>query len=154
MVEIDSLDALKGLQDSRLGPGPWVTVTQEMIDGFAFATMDDQWIHTDPDRAAKGSPFGNSTIAHGFLILSLVSAMHRQTVVIKGMVLGVNYGLNRVRFPCPVPVNSRIRLSCRAGRMEDMENSGLKVVWECEVELENSSRPACVCEMITVMFSA
>ncbi len=151
MVELENMDTLKGLGNARFGPGPWVMLTQEMIDAFALATRDYQWIHTDPDRAAKGSCFGNTTIAHGFLVLSMVSAMHRETVAIKNVAIGVNYGLNRVRFPSPVPVNSRIRLYCRTGRMEDMGNGSFKVVWKCEVEVENSQKPACVCELITMM---
>ena len=150
-MEIESFDALKQMQDTRLPAGEWVTVTQEMINAFALATRDDQWIHTDPVRAAAQSPFG-TTVAHGFLSLSMVSAMIGETVILKSLKIGVNYGLNRVRFPTPVPVNSRVRLHCRAGQMEEMENGGLKVVWQCEVELEGSPKPACVCELISVIF--
>ena len=126
-------------------------MTQEMIDAFALATRDDQWIHTDPVRAAEASPFG-TTVAHGFLSLAMVSAMIGQTVVLRSMKMGVNYGLNRVRFPSPIPVDSRVRLRCRAGGIQAMDNGGLKVVWQCEVELEHSPKPACVCELISVIF--
>lgn len=150
-VEIESFDALKKMTETQFPPGDWVTVTQEMIDAFALATRDHQWIHTDSERAAKESPFG-TTVAHGFLSLAMVSAMIGETVVLRSMKMGVNYGLNRVRFPSPVPVNSRVRLHCRAGQMEETDNGGLKVVWHCEVELENSPKPACVCELISVIF--
>lgn len=150
-VEIPDFNALKERQGERFPAGDWVTVTQEMINAFALATRDDQWIHTDPARAAAESPFG-TTVAHGFLSLSMVSAMIGETVVLKSLKMGVNYGLDRVRFPSPVPVNSRVRLYCTAGKMEAMENGGLKVVWQCEVELEGSPKPACVCELISVIF--
>ncbi len=153
VVEIDSFADLKKMQNIRFGPGPWVTVTQEMINSFALATRDEQWIHTDPERAAKESPYG-TTVAHGFLSLSMVSAMIGETVVLRSIKMGVNYGLNKVRFPSPVPVNSRVRLYCQPGQMEEKENGGLKLTWSCEVELENSDKPVCVCEIIALIFES
>ncbi len=150
-VIFETFEELKEKQDTPLPTGDWVTVTQEMVDAFALATRDDQWIHTDPVRAAKESPFG-TTVAHGFLSLAMVSAMIGEIVVLKSMKMGVNYGLNRVRFPSPVPVGSRVRLHCRAGTVEEMDNGGLKVIWLCEVELEHSPKPACVCELISLIF--
>ncbi len=146
-----NFDAFKKMQDHALPAGDWVTITQDMINSFAAATLDDQWIHIDSARAEKQSPFGK-TVAHGFMSLSLVSAMIGDVARIESMKMGVNYGANRVRFPSPVPVNSRIRLNCRVGQMEELESGGLKVRWDCEVEMENSEKPACVCELIAVIF--
>lgn len=149
--KIQTFEELKKMQGRQLPTGEWVTVTQEMINAFAAATLDDQWIHTDEDRARKESPF-KTTIAHGFLSLGLVSGMIGQVVELCSMKMGMNYGVNNVRFPSPVPVNSRLRLLCRIGRIEEMENNGLKVAWECELEMENSGKPACVCDFIAVVF--
>lgn len=150
-VQFKNLEELKKMEGCPLPRGEWVRLTQEMIDDFASATHDDQWIHTDPVRAKTESPLG-TTVAHGFLSLSLVSAMIGDVARLPSAKMAVNYGLNRVRFPSPVPVNSRLRLNCRVGQVEKMENKGVKVVWACEVEMESSDRPACVCELISVIF--
>jgi acyl dehydratase len=108
MPAIDGIDALRTLVGQELGAGEWLPVTQERIDAFAETTGDRQWIHVDPERAARETPFG-STIAHGFLTLSLVSTLLRDVVFVSGVRMSINYGLNRVRFVSPVPSGSRIR---------------------------------------------
>lgn len=150
-VEFKNFEEFQTLQGKQLPLGEWVLVTQEMINAFAVATRDDQWIHTDGERAEKESPFGR-TIAHGFMSLALVSAMIGDLVKFNSMKMGVNYGLNRVRFPSPVLVNSRLRLHCRIETIEKIDNNGLKVTWDCLVEIENSEKPACVCELIAMVF--
>ena len=150
-LKVESFKALRQMAGQTLPKGEWITVTQDMINAFARATLDDQWIHTDIERAKKASPFG-TTVAHGFLSLALVSAMIGRVVALSSMTMGVNYGLNRVRFPSPVPVNGRVRLLCRVGDIDETDNGGLRVVWHCEVELENSNKPACVCELISLVF--
>ncbi|HCY85766.1 MAG TPA: dehydratase [Desulfobacteraceae bacterium] len=150
-VDIDTFDALKDLKGRPLPKGRWIKVTQDMVDAFARATLDHQWIHTDTDRARRESPFGGP-VAHGFLSLSLVSYMIGDLVNLKSMKMGVNYGVNRVRLPSPVPVGSRLRLNCRVGKVEAAEAGGLKVFWQCEVEIEHQSKPACVCELISLIF--
>ncbi|SDP71795.1 MaoC family dehydratase [Desulforhopalus singaporensis] len=150
-VEFNSFETFKQKKDAPLPKGKWVTVTREMVNAFAEATHDHQWIHTDPERARQESFFGMA-VAHGFLSLSLVPGMIRDVVESSSKKIEVNYGLNRVRFPAPVPVGSRVRLSCRIGEVKEMENSGLKVTWHCEVEIENNDKPVCVCELIVLMF--
>lgn len=151
VVEFADFQAFKEMKGRSLPMGNWVQVTQEMIDAFAVATRDDQWIHTDALRAARESPFG-ATVAHGFLSLSLIWSMISDGVRFRSLKMGVNYGLNRVRFPSPVLVNSRVRLNSRIEEIEETGNNGLKVTWDCKIELENSDRPACVCEFITLFF--
>ncbi len=131
---------------SDLGTSDWLEVTQERIDAFADATGDHQWIHVDPERAADG-PFG-TTIAHGYLTLSLVNAFLPQIVEVGGTSMGVNYGTNRVRFPAPVPVGSRIR--CRAELTEVSEvDGGIQTTMTVTVEIEGGDRPACVVEVLS-----
>ena len=105
---IESLDEMQSLAGQEIGLSDWLEVTQPMIDAFAETTRDRQWIHTDRERAAAESPFG-TTIAHGFLTLSLISHLKSQAVAVRGVRMGINYGLNRVRFPAPVRSGSRIR---------------------------------------------
>jgi acyl dehydratase len=140
------------LQDLRervgevLCTGPWVAIDQHRIDLFAEATDDHQWIHVDRERAAQG-PFG-STIAHGFLTLSLLPTLFERALVIEDVRMGVNYGLNRVRFTAPVPVGSRLRGRFRLLSYEPLEG-GAQLVMEVTMELEGSSKPACVAESVS-----
>jgi len=129
------------------GPSEWLELTQERIDQFAEATGDDQWIHVDPEKAAKG-PFG-TTIAHGFLTLSLLVKFQYETRPERGEFrMGINYGVNKVRFPAPVPVGSRIR-----GHFEILEvgevEGGVQIVTKGTVELEGGEKPVCVAEMVS-----
>lgn len=148
---LENLSALRAYEGKDLPAGEWVTVTQEMIDDFAKATGDHQWIHTDVEKAQKLSPF-KTTIAHGFLSVSLLSKTLGDLVEVQSAKMGVNYGLNKVRFPSPVPSGSRVRLQSRVDSIEPYGENGVKITWGCTLELENSSKPACVAEFISLMF--
>ncbi|MFM7704558.1 MAG: MaoC family dehydratase [Rubrivivax sp.] len=143
------------LQDLRervgqvLCTGPWIEIDQRRIDLFAQATDDHQWIHVDPLRAAQG-PFG-TTIAHGFLTLSLLPMLFDHALVIEDVRMGVNYGLNKVRFTAPVPVGSRLRGRFRLLSYEPLEG-GAQLVMEVTMELEGSPKPACVAESVSRRF--
>jgi acyl dehydratase len=129
------------------GPSDWLEVTQERIDQFAEATGDHQWIHVDPERAAEG-PFG-STIAHGFLTLSLIVKFQFEVRPDEGEFrMGINYGVNRVRFPAPVPVGSRIRGHFKVLEVTDVEG-GIQVVTEGTIEREGGDKPVCVAELVS-----
>lgn len=125
----------------------WVEVDQSRVDRFADATDDHQWIHVDPQRARRESPFGGP-IAHGFLTLSLVPALLAQTVRIEQR-MGVNYGLNRVRFPAPVPVGARVRASFVVAEVVDVGDGAVQVTWDVTVEIDGGSKPACVAQFLT-----
>jgi acyl dehydratase len=133
------------LVGAELGPTGWLDVTQERVDEFARATDDPQWIHTDPERAA-GGPFGE-TIAHGFLTLSLCVPFLYQVMPDRGFALTVNYGVNRVRFPAPVPVGSRIRGRFRVESVDDVPG-GEQAVIAATVEREGGEKPVCVAELV------
>ncbi len=152
-LEFENLAAFREMTGKPLPKGKWVTVTQDMIDAFAAATLDRQWIHVDVERAKKESPF-KSTIAHGFMSAALISSMIGEVVRIKSMTLGVNYGIDNLRLPHPVPVGSRVRLACTVKHIEDFKDSGIKVFWDCELEIETVSKPACVCVFIALIFEA
>ena len=126
----------------------WRTITQQQVDLFAEATGDHQWIHVDVLRAQRESPFGGP-VAHGFLTLSLLPALLGESIRIKGAVMGVNYGLNRVRFTAPVPVGSEVRGRFAVASVEDVDNAGIQVVWSVTLERQGSERPVCVAEFIT-----
>jgi acyl dehydratase len=129
------------------GPSGWLEVTQERIDRFAEATGDDQWIHVDPEKAAQG-PFG-TTIAHGFLTLSLMVKFQIETRPGSGRYrMGINYGVNKVRFPAPVPVGSRIRGHFEILEVEEIEG-GIQVVTKGTIEREGEEKPVCVAEMVS-----
>jgi acyl dehydratase len=129
----------------EVGVSPWVDITQERIDTFARAIDDFQWIHVDPARA-KDSPFGG-TIAHGFLTLSLLSHLSERTFSFAGRRMGVNYGLNRVRFTSPVPVGSRVRARFTLAKYEPLEG-GVQVTWNVVVEIDGAAKPALVAEWL------
>jgi acyl dehydratase len=130
----------------EVGVSPWIEVTQERIDGFARAVGDFQWIHVDRERA-KSSPFGD-TIAHGFLTLSLLSHLSEMTFSYEGRRMGVNYGLNRVRFTAPVPSGARVRARFTLGKYEALDGNGVQLTWNTLVELEGSAKPALVAEWL------
>jgi acyl dehydratase len=131
----------------EFGPSSWLEVTQERIDEFADATGDHQWIHVDPDKAAQG-PFG-TTIAHGFLTLSLLVKFIDEVRPSSGEFrMGINYGVNRVRFPAPVPVGSKLRAHFKVLEVTDVEG-GIQVVTEGTVEREGGEKPVCVAEMVS-----
>jgi acyl dehydratase len=140
---LHSLDELRALTGSEAGVSPWRTVTQDMINEFATLTGDQQWIHTDPARCAAESPF-HTTIAHGFLTVSLLSELSRQAVDVRGdFKLRINYGFNRLRFPAPVPSGARIRAHFAVGKIEDTT-----VTWLVTVEVEGASKPALAAEWL------
>ena len=125
---------------------PWLEISQERIDTFAKAIEDFQWIHVDPERA-KNSPFGG-TIAHGFLSLSLLSHLSEMTFSFADRKMGVNYGLNRVRFTSPVPSGSRVRARFTLAKYEKIENNGVQVTWNTVVERDGGDKPVLVAEWI------
>ena len=124
----------------------WITITQQQVNLFADATGDHQWIHVDPERAADG-PFGGP-IAHGFLPLSLIPKFFESSFDIRGSRMGVNYGLNKVRFTAPVPVGSRLRARMKLLSAEPIDKDGMQMAWEVTVEREGSERPVCVAESL------
>lgn len=140
---VDDLRAAKG---QHVGVSDWMTINQEQIDQFADATSDHQWIHVDAERAKEG-PFG-TTIAHGFLSLSLIVPLVWSTYTVEGVKMGVNYGLNKVRFTAPVPVGSKVRGSVGIVDVSDVAG-GVQVTTKVTVEIEGSERPALVAEWIT-----
>ena len=128
------------------GPSSWIEVPQSKIDAFAEATGDHQWIHVDVERA-KAGPFGGP-IAHGFLTLSLLPKFFETSMAITESRMGVNYGLNKVRFTAPVPVGSRLRARMKLLAAEPIDNDGLQMTWEVTVEREGSAKPVCVAESL------
>jgi acyl dehydratase len=141
-----SLRDLESRVGEEVGVSPWIEVTQERIDTFAKAIDDFQWIHVDPARA-KGSPFGR-TIAHGFLTLSLLSHLSEATFGFADRRMGINYGLNRVRFTSPVPVNSRVCARFTLQNFEKIDGDGVQVTWNVRVEIDGASKPALVAEWL------
>lgn len=141
-----SLDELKGLEGQELGVSEWHPVTQEEINLFADATHDHQWIHVDPDRAKKESPFGGP-IAHGYYTLSLAPHLMSQILAVTGIRMGVNYGLNRLRFPGPVPVGSKVRLRASLAGIEDIQG-GAQATVQMTFEVEGANKPGCIAEAI------
>ncbi|HYJ97705.1 MAG TPA: MaoC family dehydratase [Burkholderiaceae bacterium] len=146
MVHIPTLASLKARVGEELAVGEWLTVDQAMIDKFADATGDHQWIHIDRERAAKG-PFG-TTIAHGFLTLSLLPKLAESALKVDDVRMGVNYGLNRVRFPAPVPSDSRIRAHLKLLSYEPLDG-GAQLVMEVTMERDGSDKPVCVAETVS-----
>jgi acyl dehydratase len=142
-------DELKAAVGEQLGTSDWVTVEQKQIDTFAEATGDHQWIHVDAERAKDG-PFGG-TIAHGYLTLSLLPVFSAQVYKVENVKMGINYGLNKVRFTSPVPVNSRLRGSFELLEVSEVKDA-LQVVNKVTVEIEGSERPACVAEWVTRVY--
>jgi acyl dehydratase len=143
-VTANGLDELKGMAGTDLGHTGWLEITQDRVDGFADATDDHQWIHVDRERAAAG-PFGG-TIAHGFLTLSLVIPLFGELLTVRDVSMGINYGLNRVRFPAPVPVGSKIRLAATLGAVEDAGVNAVQAVVDYTIEVEGGGKPACVAQ--------
>lgn len=145
---LDSPDSLKDLVGQEIAVTDWFNVTQERIQQFADATLDHQWIHVDVERARRESPFG-APIAHGFLTLSLLPHfMHEALQIKQGIRLGVNYGLNRVRFVSPVRAGSNIRARITLQSQKDVPPNGVEVVFNATVEVEGSEKPCCVAEWV------
>jgi acyl dehydratase len=147
MKTLRDLGGLRALVGQEIAVTDWLTVTQQQVDLFAQATGDHQWIHVDGERARAG-PFG-APIAHGFLTLSLLPRFLDMALRIENPGMGVNYGLNRVRFTSPVPVNSRLRARVELLACEAVDNAGVQLTWLVTVEREGSDKPACVAESVT-----
>jgi acyl dehydratase len=145
----NSPDELRAGVGEQLGYSDWLEVEQKRIDLFAEATGDHQWIHVDPERAASG-PFG-TTIAHGYLTLSLLPTFVPQVLRVEGMKMGINYGANKVRFPAPVPVGSRLRATAVLQNVEDA-GGGVQVTALVTVEREGGDKPVCVAESVSRYF--
>jgi acyl dehydratase len=141
---------LAAIVGQPLADSQWIVVDQHRIDAFADATSDHQWIHVDPARAAAG-PFG-VTIAHGFLTLSLLPHLLHEAFAIDDVRMGLNYGLNRVRFPAPVPVGSRLRARFKLLAFEPLADGAAQLTLEASVESEAKAKPVCVAEMVTRQF--
>ncbi len=149
-LHFKNLTEFKSMIGKELPASEWITITQEMINDFANATLDKQWVHVDVERAAKESPF-KSTIAHGFMSLSMLSKMLEDIISIDSVKMALNYGLNTVRFPHPVPVNSRLQMHSSIKAIEDQQQ-GVKITFSCKVMIEGIEKPACVAEFLGMMF--
>lgn len=147
---IQGLDELRTLVGQRLGTSDWLEITQARVNAFADGTDDHQWIHCEPERARRESPYGG-TVAHGFLTLSLCNALSQQMFRIEQVRMVLNYGLNRVRFPGPVKVGSRIRMSSDLLELKETR-SGIQMVCKQTFEVEGEARPACVAETVVRLF--
>ncbi|MCI2417971.1 MaoC family dehydratase [Saccharopolyspora sp. K220] len=143
---VHGLDEIKQLAGRDLGVGNWLEITQERVNTFADATDDHQWIHLDVDRARSG-PFGG-TIAHGYLTLSLLIPLYTELLDIRGVGMSVNYGLEKVRFPSPVPVGGKIRLAGKVASVEEVSGNGVQMVLDFTVEIDGSAKPACVARAV------
>jgi acyl dehydratase len=143
---IDGIDGLKDKVGQHLGYSDHVEITQEQVDLFADATGDHQWIHVDPERAKKESPFGGP-IAHGYLTLSLGPMLAPQIMQVTGISMAVNYGCEKVRFPAPVPVGAKVRLGAELTNVEDIEG-GAQVSMRFVYEVEGAAKPSCVADII------
>ncbi|MCA3187428.1 MULTISPECIES: MaoC family dehydratase [unclassified Cupriavidus] len=157
MRTIASLEELESLQGQEVAVSDWSEITQQQVNLFAEATGDHQWIHVDVERAKRESPFG-APVAHGFLTLSLLPQFMHNAIHMEGVKMGVNYGLNRVRFTSPVPVGSKLRARVKllkVERLDPMPNGliGAQSTWEVTVEREGSDRPVCVAESISRRYS-
>jgi acyl dehydratase len=145
-----TLAELPSLKGKELGTSDWIEVTQERVNLFADATGDHQWIHVDVERAKAESPFGGP-IGHGYLTLSLLIPMWSEVLVVSDAVMGVNYGLNKVRFPAPVPVGSKLRLTATLTDVEEVAG-GLQVTVAAVIEAEGGSKPVCIAEPVFRMY--
>lgn len=148
---IEGIGELRRLVGQDAGVSDWQEVSQQLIDAFASLSGDRQWIHVDPERAKLESPYG-TTVAHGFLTLSLISQLQTQIVQIRGEhTRAINYGFNRIRFPAPVPAGARLRLRSTLEAIEEVE-SGVQLTWGIIVEVEGSSKPAVVAQWLIRLY--
>jgi acyl dehydratase len=142
---INGIDELKALVGEELGTSDWMEITQERVNTFADATGDHQWIHVSPERAKDG-PFGG-TIAHGYLTMSLGSVLLPEVVTVTGFSMALNYGLDKLRFPSPVPVGSKLRLSAKLLAVDDVKG-GVQTTYELTFQVDGSEKPACVAQAL------
>jgi acyl dehydratase len=147
MRTIASIEELKSLVGQEVAVSDWVQISQERVNLFAEATGDHQWIHLDVERSRKESPYGG-TIAHGFLTLSLLPMLMESVISMPTSKMGVNYGLNKVRFPAPVPVGSKVRGRVELMEVEDIPG-GVQMTWKVTIEREGGDKPVCVAESLS-----
>lgn len=147
MRVIASVEELKALLGQEVAVSDWFEISQERINLFAQATGDHQWIHLDAERCKRESPY-KTTIAHGFLTLSLLPMLMESVISMPWAKMGVNYGLNKVRFPAPVPVDSRVRARAALAEVEDLEG-GVQMVWRVTIERDGGDKPVCVAESVS-----
>ena len=150
MRTITGLDELKQAEGEELGVSDWHKITQADIDAFADVTGDHQWIHVDPERA-KDTPFGG-TIAHGYFTLSLAPRFTEQVLKMDGFAMAINYGLNKVRFPAPVPVDSQVRMRARLAELSEI-SGGAQMIMELTFEREGGEKPVCVAESVVRVYT-
>ena len=150
MREIHSLTDLKALIGQEVAVSDWIEISQERVNTFASATGDHQWLHVDVERANRESPF-KGPIAHGFLTLSLLPMLMTNAIHMSDVNMGVNYGLNKVRFPAPVLVGSKLRAHFKLLEVEDI-SGGAQMIWEVKIEREGSDKPVCVAESIMLRY--
>jgi len=143
---VSSIEELNKLSGQHLGWSDWHVIDQAQVDLFADATGDHQWIHVDPERAATG-PFG-TTIAHGYLTLSIIPGILHEVIRVEGFKFGVNYGCNKVRFPSPVKVGSKLRLGAAVASVEDVGGDGVQAVLDITIEAEGSEKLSCVAQVV------
>jgi len=148
---VDGVDAFHDWAGKELGHSEWQTITQERVNLFADATDDHQWIHVDAERAKAESPFGGP-IAHGYLTLSLLIPMWSQVLTVTDSTMAVNYGLNKVRFPAPVPVGSKVRLTATLADVEEIKG-GYQLTVSAVIERENGDKPVCIAEPVLRFYS-
>tara|TARA_B100000809_G_scaffold245845_1_gene273212 strand:- start:23 stop:493 length:471 start_codon:yes stop_codon:yes gene_type:complete len=146
-----NIEEFRSITGKKLPTGNWYTITQQMINDFANATLDKQWIHIDEKRAEEESPF-KSTVAHGFMSVAMISKLLEESFSIKSIKMGLNYGLNKVRFPNVVPVNSQLRMHTLVTEIDNLANNGIKVTFSCTIEIKGQKKPACVAEFIAALF--
>ncbi|HXM86201.1 MAG TPA: MaoC family dehydratase [Solirubrobacteraceae bacterium] len=150
MLTLNGLDEVKAHIGKELGVSDWLEVTQAKIDAFAEVTGDDQWIHVDPERA-KQSPFGG-TIAHGYFTLSLAPRFSYDMFSFEGFAFGINYGLNRVRFPAPMPVGEKVRMRAKLASVEEIAG-GAQITTELTFERDGGDKPVCVAESLSRVYT-
>ena len=149
---LENIEELKTLVGQEIGISEWTTISQDRINKFADATGDHQWIHIDVGRAKNELP-GGTTIAHGFLTLSLLPKLAQEIYKVKGLRHSLNYGSDRIRFTAPVPAESRVRGRYKLKSTEDVKDNGVKIIGEMTIEIEGRDRPACIVESISIVYS-
>ena len=151
MQTFPDLASLKSKVGQEIGTTPYMTVTQEMINDFARATQDFQWIHLDVEKAKKFSPF-KTPVAHGFLTLSLAPKFMADLFEVESVKMGINYGANKIRFTSAVPSGSQVRMRASLMEAEEVKPSGLRITMNCIFEIEGQEKPACVAELISMLY--
>jgi acyl dehydratase len=145
-IIVQDLDGIRALAGRDLGRSDWLQISQEQVQLFADATGDQQWIHVDPERARTG-PFGG-TIAHGYLTLALIIPLFNELLELSGVRMSVNYGLEKVRFPSPVPVGSKVRLAGQVVSVDDVAGDGVQMLLDFTIEVDGQDKPACVARAV------